>query len=379
MTLSYSKPDMNKKFEQITTVLARSLGLETEQFLNAFQRATAADFEAICALRRLGFGREGEMDEKILSWRYFDSSKQCSDIYVLKYHGKVIAAVGAEPIQVELGGALVEGVRTADIVVHPDHLKRGIGGWMNLFMQHHYRVVMAMGANENSSSMVRRVFKPMNCRRHFKLLLSCKSYLLRRGIPGLAAQLVDGLVWQSYRFLLSSKLRRFSGEFTVDTHASVSSLALYFQQPGAEGWTKKGVRRDFDFCHWRFELNPKSDFQCIVVSNVAGPLAYAIVKTDSNNSGDYYLMDWSIVREYKNIQHWKCLLAEVVAAVKSAGGRSIAVLASDELSVSGLCQSTFSERAKDDAFYLYADQSLGEEVLNENAWYITYADTDEML
>lgn len=371
---------MIQNYDKITKVLAVSLGLTAEELARCYNRATLADVTAICELMCLGFGMVENVSPEIIAWRYFNFSKNISDIFVLRYKGQLIGAVGAEPISVKVGDKEYQGIRAADIVVHPDHGKRGIGFWMNLHLQYTFPIVMAMGSNEKSDTMVRRLFKPMNCRHHFKMLFSVKGYFAIRGWSPLAvniASLLAALPLTIYRKLCLTSLPR---DYTLSVHSNSEGLDAFFNHPDYQARGICIALRSADYCRWRYDLNPKSQFTILQLRYQNTLIGYSVIKKEPTTlSKDWQLMDWDLLPNFQNQQHLRLLFSAAIKFSLRDGAHSLSVLASDEFSCTGLRKAGFSLRAVDDGFFLWAQDSVAREVLDEKQWFLSLCDTDESL
>lgn len=371
---------MIQNYEKITKVLAASLGMSADELVSCYARATIADLAAICELMCLGFGVVENLSPEIIGWRYFNFSKNISDIFVLRYQGVLIGAVGAEPIKVKVGDKEYEGIRAADIVVHPEHMKRGIGAWMNLHLQHTFPVVMAMGSNENSNTLVRRLFKPMNCRHHFKILFSIKSYLGVRGWPPLVANIVAMFAVLPLVLNRTFHLQSLPRDYALTLADNTRQLAVLFNDSEYQPPSANIVLRSAEYCHWRYDLNPKSNFKTLELSLKGRCVGYAVVKNGvTNKMQDWQLMDWDLLPSFRDEKHMHILFSAAVKYAVKDGAQSLSVMASDRLSCSGLRKAGFSHRALDDGFFLFANASVDPAILNESQWVLNFCDTDESL
>ncbi|MES2673281.1 MAG: GNAT family N-acetyltransferase [Pseudomonadota bacterium] len=372
---------MNQNFAKISKVLAKSLGITTEELMHSYDRATAADIAAVCELMHLGFGVADNVSKEVIAWRYFDSSNNPSDIFVLRYQGKLIGAIGAEPIKVNVKGNKYEGIIASDIVVHPEHMKRGIGGWMNLYLQDKFPIVIAMGSNENSDTMVRRLFKPMNCRHHFKMLFSIKNYLEIRQWPNFIVTFASLLAVVPLALLRGPYLKSLPSGYTLSWSDNADNLALFFNDSEYQCRNLNVIARSEKYCRWRYDLNPKSQFKILELRKENRLVGYAAVKDKVAGTPlkDWQLMDWDFLPGFRDKSHLQILLSAVAKyAVKNAA-QSLSVMASDELSRSSLLRTGFSHRAGDDGFFLWSQSQVDPSVLNENNWFLSLCDTDEAL
>lgn len=372
---------MNQNFVKISKVLAKSLGISAEELMQSYDRATAADIADVCELMHLGFGAADNVSKKVIAWRYFDSSNNPSDIFVLRYQGKLIGAIGAEPIKVKVGGDHYEGIIASDIVVHPEHMKRGIGAWMNLYLQEKFPIVIAMGSNENSDTMVRRLFKPMNCRHHFKMLFSIKNYLEIRQWPDFFVTLASMLAVLPLALLRAPFLKSLPLGYTLSWVNNTDNLAMFFTDPEYQCRNLNAISRSAKYCRWRYDLNPKSQFKILELRKDNRLVAYAVVKDKVAGVlvKDWQLMDWDFLPGFRDRNHLQILLSAVAKyAVKNAA-HSLSVMASDELSRTSLLHTGFSHRAAEDGFFLWSQSQVDTSVRNENNWFLSLCDTDEAL
>jgi len=371
---------MVQSYEKITKVLAASLGITADELVRCYQRATIADLAAICELMCLGFGVVENLGSEIIAWRYFNYSKNISDIFVLRYQGHLIGAVGAEPIKVKVGDKEYDGIRAADIVVHPDHMKRGIGAWMNLHLQHSFPIVMAMGSNENSNTLVRRLFKPMNCRHHFKILFSIKSYLDVRGWPPLLANIVAMFSILPLALNRAFYLQSLPRNYALTPVDNTRQLALLFSDSEYHPPNANIVLRSAEYCRWRYDLNPKSGFKALELSMQNRCVGYAIIKNGAaSKMHDWQIMDWDLLPKFRDQKHLRILFGAAVKYAVKDGAQSLSVMASDPLSCDSLRQTGFSHRALDDGFFLFANASVDPAIFNESRWFLSLCDTDESL
>jgi GNAT superfamily N-acetyltransferase len=371
---------MIQNYDEITKALATSLGLNVEELVRSYDRATSADREDLCELMRVGFGAVANLRPEILAWRYFDFSKNTSDIFVLRYRDKLIGAVGAEPIKVKVGDDEYHGICVADMVVHPDHGKRGIGAWMNLHLQRKFPIVMAMGSNENSDIMVRRLFRPMNCRNHFKMLFSIKNYLRVRGWPSFLIKLVSPIATFFLSFVRKPYLLSIPPNYEGRVHDNTECMTEFFNNPDFQPRSENMVLRSAEYCHWRYDLNPKSCFNILHLHHQGRLVGYGVIKKSKAEAlEDFQLMDWDFLPEYRTELHLRILFSAVVNYALERGAPSLYIMASDQLSSNSLRKTGFSHRSLDDGFFLFAHEGITPELFDEKNWFLSFCDTDEAL
>ena len=371
---------MIQNYEKITEVLAASLGLSVEELVRSYDRATSADMEALCELMLVGFGVVENLSLDIITWRYFNFSKNISDIFVLRYQGQLIGAIGAEPIRVKVGDKEYGGVRVADIVVHPDHGKRGIGAWMNLYLQDKFPIVMAMGSNENSDIMLRRLFRPMNCRHHFKMLFSIKNYLSVRGCPFFLIELLSPIATFLLALVRKPHVILVPPKYELKMSDSAECLVEFFKSPDYQPHSANIVLRSIEYCRWRYDVNPKSCFKILHLHHQGRLIGYGVIrKRRTETLEDFQLMDWDFLPEYRTETHLRILFSAVVNYAIEQGAPSLYVMTSDQLSSDSLRKTGFSHRSLDDGFFLFASEDVAPELFDEKNWFLSFCDTDEAL
>lgn len=371
---------MATAFEKISKVLAASLNISAEELHRSFSRATQADVPAVCTLMHLGFGEVANLRDDVVAWRYFNFSKHGSDLFVLRYKGEIIAAVGTEPINVKIGDQVCSGIRAGDIVVRPDYLKSGIGAWMNLYLQNEFSITMAMGSNKNSNTMVRRLFKAMNCRHHLKILFSTKAYFEAKGFSALAARTLSFISILPLNIIRRVAAKRLEDIYKISVATNTVNLAEFFADPDYQARAQTIVLRSADYCHWRYDLNPISVFFTFEMRQANRLLGYAIVKQPHcATGGDWQLMDWDFLASSRSDKLYRELFSAVVGWVAATSAESLSVMASDQLSITSLVGSGFSYRAVEDGFFLQAKPGVNAAVMNENQWFLSFCDTDEAL
>ncbi len=371
---------MNQNFAKMTKVLATSLGLTAEELMSAYDRAKASELIAVTELMRLGFGEVDNLKQDVIAWRYFNFSKNSSDIFVLRHQGRLIGAIGAEPIKVHVGEREYEGIIASDIVVHPDHLKRGIGAWMNLYLQDRFPIVMAMGSNANSNVMVRRLFKPMRCRHHFKMLFSIKRYLEVRDWPPIFIHIVSALAVLPLTVLRVILLKPLPLGYTITVADNSRVLAGFFKDVEYQARPLNRVTRSLGYCQWRYDANPKSQYKVFQLTSVDQCLGYAVVKVPAGGAeGDWQLMDWDFLPKCRDMKHARILFSALARSVAKEGAQSLTVMTSDKLSRKSLGRTGFSLRALDDGFFLWSQEHVDPAVRDANSWFLSFCDTDEAL
>lgn len=371
---------MPPSFERLNKVMAYSLGISPEELLRSFVRAIPADIDEICALRRRGFGDHLVNDSNKMRWRYFSRNADQSDMLVLRLQGRIVAAVGVEPIQVQLQDVLTAGVRCADIVVDPEMMSKGLGAWMNLYIQNHYSIVMAMGSNANSGSMVRKLFTPMPIRSYLKFPIRSAGYLQQKNVAGAVSQLLhvplDVVLFFRRKFY---DLRSRATGLRAGLVEGFSPIADFVAADRA-AQKPNTVVRDVEFMRWRFAANPVSTFLPVGLFARNELIGFAVLKIGDSAiaAPEWFLMDWQIAREWDGIPARQFLMNRCVDIAAAQGAGFLDVLLSDEQSKAAAIQAGFSLRCTEDGFFLWADESVSSDIFAKDHWFLSYSDTDEV-
>ncbi len=169
---------MSNQFIRLTKVLARSFKLDEEQILSSFRLASLDEISNVSSLRRQIFGAEiNEDDEIYLKWRYFDREGYPATLWVFEYEKQIIAALGTEPVQLWKNGEYQAALRNMDAIVEPRFNSRGLGAWMTLALQNQNNCVLVTGGNENSTSMLNKLFTNLAVKNNFKIILHSYHFL----------------------------------------------------------------------------------------------------------------------------------------------------------------------------------------------------------
>lgn len=174
---------------QLSRLVARSLGLDAGVLTAGLQRATLAELPAIVAFRRQHLATPPAWDdEAYLRWRYRlgRDGEGFGDLWCLSGNGQLIAMVGVEDLRAELDGQRLEGAQVMDLLARSDVQDSGVGIWLNQAMLARYAFVLAVGANQHSAGIVRRMFEPLPSRLYFTHPLDIRPFLERRW-PAIAA------------------------------------------------------------------------------------------------------------------------------------------------------------------------------------------------
>lgn len=167
--------------EKLGRLVARSLGLEVSALQLGLNPVLLADLPDVIALRREHLNMEWD-DNAYLRWRYRlgRTLGGFGDLWCLRARGRVIAIIGVEELRAGLDGQQLAGAQVMDLLVRPEAQDSGLGIWLNQAMLARYDFTLAVGANQNSSGIVRRMFRPLAPRLTFTHPLDLGPFVRRR-------------------------------------------------------------------------------------------------------------------------------------------------------------------------------------------------------
>lgn len=174
--------------EKLGRLVARSLGLDASTLQLGLNPALLADLPDITALRREHLHLSHKWDDgAYLRWRYRlgRTASGFGDLWCLRVRGQVMAIIGVEELHAEFDGRTLVGAQVMDLLVRPEAQDSGLGIWLNQAMLVHHDFTLAVGANQNSAGIVRRMFEPLAPRLTFTHPLDLGPFVRRRW-PALA-------------------------------------------------------------------------------------------------------------------------------------------------------------------------------------------------
>ena len=167
--------------EKLGRLVARSLGLDATALQVGLNPALLADLPDIIALRREHL--QGSWDDNAyLRWRYRlgRATGGFGDLWCLRAKGQLLAIIGVEELRAEHDGQMLAGGQVMDLLVRPETQESGLGIWLNQAMLARYDFTLAVGANQNSAGIVRRMFEPLPPRLTFTHPLDLAPFVRRR-------------------------------------------------------------------------------------------------------------------------------------------------------------------------------------------------------
>lgn len=280
--------------DKLGRLVARSLGLDEPTLREGLRPATVDDLPDVLALRRehLLPGHEWD-DDAYLRWRYRLGREGAGfgELWCVRAHGRVLATIGVEDLPVDVDGQSLTGAQVMDLLVRPEAQESGLGIWLNQAMLARHPFTLAVGANQNSAGIVRRLFEPLAPRLTFTHPLDLGPFVRRRW-PTLAG---TPLVTRVANAGLS--LRRLALHwgrprgFTVE---SATRLDPELTAPVSRGAAGVHLRHHGAYLQRRLLDNPRRPLALRVVrrgDTVAGLIAWA-VEADDLGRPELHLIDW---------------------------------------------------------------------------------------
>ena len=279
-----------------TRMFARSLGWSPEHLLSSFRPATAADLPALLAFRQ----RKGWDDAAYLRWRYgLDAKGEAwpGQLWLLRTDDKVLAVVGREAQRIHYGGQAFDGQLLMDIQLLPELEGGGGGVWLNQSMLAHADVTLAVGANEHSIGLVRRMFSPLPQRSYRVLPLDSAAMLRQRGVGGVGGVFARvGAPVLDAGWSLAHRLAHHR------THAGID-VAEVGQVPQQDIEALRASLEPRIACvlpsaahlQWRLFDNPRARYRLLVAhrrGSCVGYMAVRNVADDGTGKTGMHILDW---------------------------------------------------------------------------------------
>ena len=374
---------MSNQFNRLTTVLARSFKLDEDQIVSSFRLANLDEVSKVSSLRRQVFGAEIKEDDEIyLKWRYFNREKYPSTLWVFEYNKQVIAALGTEPVQLWKNGEYHAALRNMDAIVEPRFNSRGLGAWMTLALQNQNNYVLVTGGNENSASMLNKLFTRLPVKKNFKIILHSYHFLRNKISNDYIARIISPVVdltlylFLNLKWLLISGPNRWKIKHYKDIHLLLPNIT---DQKGLLGKVK--VVRTRDYLKWRYVTNPCIQFYAVGLFNddvLKGYVIYTYSKAeDSRAVSSAYIMDWDIFSKPEKIRTLSSLFKALIKELKNRGMDEINIVLNDSDSSQAAKKSGFIFRYTDPNFFVFG-KNLPEDdlIFSSDAWYHSLGDSD---
>jgi hypothetical protein len=371
--------------ERLAPHIGRALGMPPDRVVESFRPAAPADLSAILALRRRVAGDDLWWDdERFLRWRYFDPVLGGGSIpyWVFEHDGRILGAVGLEPVTLVVDGVPCPAVRSLDIMVHPAVDGLGIGAFINLLLFTRYPLMLVMGTSERSRSLIGRMFSEVAALGVSKLVLRSRPVLEGRLRPRLAVPVVAPLVDTLLRLRRLANRRPGAGNVHVVRIATfdeeVTALARRAEQRG-----RIIVRRTAEYLNWRFVENPRCAHAIFGARRGDRFVGYLVTRFNTarpNPRGEAEIVDW-IVDEPATPEEADAVMAAMLEAglddLARRGACIVRQLASDAQSHRRACGRGFVPRPDERLpFFIHAGDPALAERLAGGGWYLTGCDFD---
>lgn len=374
---------MSSQFKRLTKVLARSFELDEEKILSCFRLATLDDILKVSSLRRQVFGDEiTDEDEKYLKWRYLERDGYSSTLWVFEYNKQIIAALGTEPVQLWRNGEIRSALRNMDAIVEPDYNSRGLGAWMTLAIQSQNDCVLVTGGNENSTSMLNKLFTSLVVKKHFKVILHSYHYLHNKLSNDLLVRLISPIVDMSLLLFLKIKWLYITrpGTWNIEFISDINRLLPYIDdQPGLLGKVK--VLRSAEYLKWRYADNCCARFHAVAIFDNNVLLGYLIYTCDKAKGADAltegYIMDWNVFSTPEIHRVLSLLFKISIREIKNRGADEVNLDLNDSDSSHAAKASGFIFRYADPKFFVFSnDLAENDLIFSPDAWYHSLGDSD---
>jgi hypothetical protein len=370
---------MSSQFQRLSKVLAKSFKLSHEELIQSFRVASATDITAISNMRRQIFGSGIHNDDKeYLKWRYFRSSDLPSTLWVLEYKGAIIAAMGIEPVEIINCGKREPAIRGMDVMVDPEFDNRGLGAWMALVLQERHTCILVCGGNDNSKSMLRKLFHSMPARQYYKLMLRSNGYLKKKAIAPIAkviALIINPLLTCHHHL----KWRQIApaADVTVYDIESIDELTRFLPEAtGLLGEIK--VHRSAEYLSWRYKKNPRANVRIVGAfkkNQLIGYVIYDLSTIDTIKIGR--IVDSDIFSPESIAKNLSALYLHAAKCSQRLGAEQILITLNDNASIEAAKHTGFIVRETDsELFVYYKDAKPDDPIYLPDLWYQSTSDSD---
>ena len=294
------------QFSRITRALAKSLGYSPDELMSAFAPAVESDYEAIIAFRRKHLGdHESWNDETYIRWRYaFSDGESTANsrnrVWLVKLDDRILGMIGVQHAELVIGDRRLAAIHPMDLLVDASVAGGGLGAWVTLALNQKYDIVLVIGANKNSATIVQRIFHPMPSRQVWKMALNAQ-WLLDRFVLGRFA--VPSRFAALGRFVKARSLSCLIGALLNPLLRAVSNIKLAaYRRNGLRAEfldrfpdavenlseSQKGQffyrYRDAGFLNWKFAENPNVAYQRLGFYRDGELVGYVVYRLSGSGS-----------------------------------------------------------------------------------------------
>lgn len=278
------------QFERLTKGLARSLGYTADQLLSGFSPAEMEDLDAVIRFRKENLGVTPHWDEKgYFTWRYSFSvpdsgMRRGNDLWLVKIDGEILGMIGAQRMPLQVDSETVEAIHPMDLLVANRINGGGLGAWMQLALNRTTDILVVIGANDNSASMVQRIFHPMPSRPVWKLMLNTRDFLLRHIGIGFVAGALSVVLNPWFRGMVYLKIHRH-----IDAGLEARDLSVFPQEVEQLSRSHGGGflfrPRSADFLNWKFVENPNMHYERVGYYRSGQLVGYVVTQLSDATPG----------------------------------------------------------------------------------------------
>ena len=365
----------------MTRLVARAVGLSSQQLLDSFIPGMPEHLAGVLALRRTLFGVSIRWDDAAyLCWRYRFGSKTQGhgDCWVLLLDGKVAGMVGAEELELQRSKERLAVWSTMDIAIDPRYEGSGIGGWMNLRLCEAAGCAITIGSNEKSRTMIARSFRRLPNRRTYVLPLRFQRIMRKRiGVLWLAkaiAPIAEHLV-AAWRWVAFAGAQ---GQFELKPIHRFEADSLDLLRRAIDPLERQ-VGRSVEYLNWRLFGNPRARYSVIGAYDSGVLLGFmaTVIRGDQGGPLTLVIADWVADRQRFN-RVFRALCTNAVRTAVRTGAESVSVTAYHARSEILLRRLGFVPRyGPYDTIAVHSnDQATLRVLLAPAPWFITEANTD---
>jgi len=376
---------MLSQFDRLTKILARSLELDNDKLVASFRLAGVNDIPEISALRcRVFSSLVKEDDERYLRWRYFHRPGFSSTIWVFELSHQIIAALGTEPVELWHDGDIEPALRNMDAIVDPEYNRRGLGAWMTLALQNQNNCVLVTGGNENSTSMLNKLFTALPVRKSFKIILHSKFYLGQKFHYPFVRRLISPFFDFAFKSYLNIKWvsKALPKNLLLVLFNDIGELPELIVDPvGCLAEVK--VVRSKAYLKWRYVDKPGSQFWAVGALDEGKLLAYVIYNIENGRGLESMcegkIVDWYINSKTNATQILASLFIAATKDMKKRGADEVLLVLNDNISEQAAISAGFVFRNLQSDFFVYHSKlSDSSHIFSPDAWYQSFGDSDSI-
>jgi len=372
---------MQLTLKKVSPILSKSLDMASSSLERCFMPATEDDVEDILKLRKVLFKYECLWDDnKYIRWRFDFSDPgnyKKNHIWVFKYNEEILGIVGATHINLQINGKHQSAHHATDILVRSDYNGSGLGGWLALALTEKMPVLISTGANDDSRSMMARLYHPVPRWQVWKLPIRF-SVLLSKKWPGIPAYL-SNMIAAPFDFLLTLRRKRKGVNrpegFNTKVLEQIPSEIDKFESSNKD----IHVERNETYLNWRYVENPRVDFTILgmyiedVLIGIGVSRMYTPIQARHKHA---CIFEWI----GSNEKYSTLVLDATTEYLVSKGVKLIHANAYGKKARHDFSSLGFIERKEEDCIYVISsDKNIQHQLSEANDWMLTAGDSDSDL